>query len=176
MSETVATKRLFFALWPGNAVRKQLKVNLHNAKQHCEGRALVPANLHMTLAFVGNVPVDKITELEDMADAVTMQPLSFVLDHSGYFKRPQVLWLGTHHPPQVLINLSDKLVQGCRDCGYKMEDRPFKPHVTLMRKVKHNCPVEVMPVEWSVNEFVLVESRSTPDGVQYDVLKRWTCE
>ena len=173
MSEVVETKRLFFALWPGNTLRKQLKVNLHNAKQHCEGRALVPANLHMTLAFVGNVPANKIQELEGMADKVKMQPLSFMLDHSGYFKRPQVLWLGTHDVPQALTELSDTLVQGCRDCGYKMEDRPFRPHVTLMRKVKRHCPIDVMPVEWSAKEFVLVESCSTPGGVQYTVLKRW---
>jgi len=176
MSDSAETRRLFFSLWPDDVLRKKLTVNSQNAIQHCEGRALVPANLHMTLAFVGNVAVDNIPELEVMADSVTMQPFSFELDHSGYFKRPQVLWLGTHQPPRSLIDLSDTLVQGCRDCGYKMEERPFKPHVTLMRKVKHNCPIDVTLVEWLANEFVLVESRSTPDGVKYDVLKRWQCE
>ena len=176
MNETPDTKRLFFALWPGNKLRKQLKVNLHNVKRNCEGRPLVPANLHMTLAFVGNVEVEKIPGLEAMASKVVMQPFSFVLDYSGHFRRPQVLWLGTQLPPPELIQLSDNLVQGCRDCGYKMEDRPFKPHVTLMRKVKENCPFDVMPVEWQAKEFVLVESRSTPGGVKYDVLKRWACD
>ena len=51
---------------------------------------------------------------------------------------------------------------------------PFKPHVTLMRKalvVRRERPL--VAVAWRVDDFALVESKTTPDGAHYQVLTRW---
>ena len=50
-------ERLFFALWPDEALRQQLAVYPPMLKG-CGGRLVVQDNLHITLAFLGSVDGD----------------------------------------------------------------------------------------------------------------------
>ena len=55
-----------------------------------------------------------------------------------------------------------------------MDERPYRPHVTLARKVRAAYEeVEFEPISWDVREFGLVESTSTVEGVKYQVKLRW---
>ena len=58
--------------------------------------------------------------------------------------------------------------------GFARERRPFRPHVTLARKV--TSPGEMAlrgTVEWRADGFVLVRSVTDPSGAQYAVIRRW---
>ena len=47
--------------------------------------------------------------------------------------RPRVLWLGLDGDTDALISLQAQIDTGFQDYGFKKEERPFRPHLTLAR-------------------------------------------
>lgn len=170
MSESL---RLFFALWPDDEVRKQLgKIQREAALQH-RGKVVKVDNLHITLAFLGNVPTTDLPCLEKMAERIRFTPFTLQLDHLGVFTRARVLWLSASGVPDALQGLASEVNEGVEACGFDVDKRPFKAHLTLMRKVKYLRDFPIKPITWQVNSFCLVQSHTWPEGVQYEVIRRW---
>ncbi len=165
-------QRLFFALWPSDALRESL-TPLLKLKQECGGRAHPPTNLHITLNFLGMVDADTRDCLELAAGEIVSPPFVLTLDRFGYWPRPRVMWLGCSETPEPLAGLVSELNRVVEQCGLQPERRPYHPHLTLLRKAKQAPLVAAPELEWQVDDFVLVESASTPGGVEYRVLRRW---
>jgi 2'-5' RNA ligase len=165
-------QRLFFALWPDEALRETL-TPLLRLRRECGGRAHPPANLHLTLNFLGGVATQTRDCLEQAADALVLPPFALTLDRFGYWPRPRVVWLGCSETPPPLVALVAALNGVAEGCGLEPERRPYHPHLTLLRKA-HQAPVGAAPeLPWQVNDFVLAQSLSTPEGVEYRVVRRW---
>jgi len=152
-------KRLFFALWPDEATREAL----------CDWqRVCVPkgarkthhADLHLTLHFLGQVPGEKVVDLEVLGANQVPQTFQLTLGHLGRFSRPGVLWAGPENVPQGLKHLHEDLGEGLKELGLSVESRPYRPHVTLARKV-WELPrgIELPPINWKVRQWALVQSR-----------------
>lgn len=170
MSET---RRIFFALWPPDKVCEQLseQTRLYIPDNT---RPVTRSNLHMTLAFIGSVNTKQLSDYEHAASSLRANAFSLTLDQSGYFAHARVLWLGCSKSSDALLAFVSRLNERLRLCGYQSDDRPFVPHVTLARKYRQPHAVEMpVSIEWCVNDFSLVESRSTPAGIEYHVLKSW---
>lgn len=168
-----ARQRLFFALWPPDALTLALAA-LARAHVPPRARALPAGNLHITLAFVGPVTAATRACLEQAAATVTGAPFELALDRIGAWPGPGILWLAPSVIPSALGQLAGDLQQALRPCGYRPEARAYQPHVTLARKLKGRFPaVAVPPLHWPVRDFVLVESLTTPAGPCYQVLRRW---
>lgn len=166
------TRRLFFALWPDAAVRAALV----EAARHVpvQGRAVDPADFHITLAFLGATDAARERCCREAADRLRAVPFTLTLDRAGHWPRPQVLWLAPAVHPPALHALATDLATALRGCGFQPEARPFQPHLTLARKVRRAVlPEAVRPVLWPVGDFVLVESGGGADGVRYAVRARW---
>jgi len=86
------------------------------------------------------------------------------------------LWLGVRQTPTALISLVKQLNQHLFPCGYQPETRPFKGHLTLMRKASltQALPPIAQPIIWIVNHFCLVRSTTYPQGAHYEIIKRWS--
>lgn len=166
-------QRLFFALWPDDAVRASLSSVIKQVTQHHQGKAVRTDNLHITLAFLGYVSDAQRECIEAVADSISMTPFNLRFDHAGWFKRPKVLWLGANETPNALMQLITNLNQGLRGCDIALDDRPFAAHLTLMRKVKEFHEMEMEPIDWRVERFCLVQSFTQPEGVEYRVVKSW---
>lgn len=165
--------RLFFALWPGDEVRRQLEA-VAAALPRGVGRAVAPANYHITLEFVGPAVNSARECLEAAAGQIPVEPFRLSLGRFGYWAQPRTLWFGPHHLPPELLGLAYKLRDITAQCGLEPETRPYRPHVTLARKVARQPRwPEVRPVEWQVDDFVLCQSVTTAKGPAYEVLKRW---
>lgn len=164
--------RLFFALWPDEALRGSL-APLLKLQRECGGRAHPPANLHLTLNFLGSVAAQTRDCLEQAADAIVLPPFTLTLDRFGYWPRPRVVWLGCGETPPPLTALVDAVNGVVEGCGMEPERRPYHPHLTLLRKARQLPTVEAPSLRWPVDAFVLAESVSTPAGVEYRVLRRW---
>lgn len=171
MSNT--SRRIFFALWPPESVRLQLSeqtrpyLPLHT-------RAVKAANLHMTLAFIGAVDVITLGIYEQVASSLHASPFKITLDKSGCFVHAQVLWLGCSRVNSALSSLVSSLNKSLVVGGYHASDKPFIPHVTLARRYKSPQAVDIpVSIDWWVQDFALVESRLSPDGVRYKVLQTW---
>ena len=163
-------RRLFFGLWPDDAVRRQIAAL---SREVC-GRPVPEVNLHLTLLFLGMQNDAARQCFCTAAGQVQGSPFTLSLDRYGGWARKRIQWLGPSAPTTAFGELAGTLASALAACGFEAEKQPFVPHVTLSRKAKK--PVEgptPAPILWSVNDFVLAESVPSPDGVRYVVLERW---
>ncbi len=153
------TRRLFFALWPDDATRLEL-FHWQTYNLPADVRWQHRADLHMTLHFLGQVEPDRFDELLDLGKFVGKTSFDMLLDEIGYWPKPQVLWAGPTTPPAELLNLQLALGEGLHGLGFATEERPFRAHVTLARRVRERPVTEPLaPLAWSVSQLALVESR-----------------
>ncbi len=170
-----ATLRVFFALWPDSALQTALH-NMGNAlNPDCGGRVTRPETIHLTLAFIGALPADRLEALYAVAARVSAQAFDWQVDQLGYWRRHQILWAGTSQPLEALTTLAGRLHAALNDANLDFDDtKPFAPHITLLRKAR--CEQLVQPPQalyWRVREFVLVQSETAAEGANYRVLRRW---
>ncbi|SDC46808.1 2'-5' RNA ligase [Geodermatophilus telluris] len=97
-----------------------------------------PARWHLTLLFLGAVPPALLPGLTAaVGEAVARTPpVVLRLAGAGRFgppRRPQVCWAGLDGDVAVLTALAGRLADAARSLGLPVEDRPFRPHVTLGR-------------------------------------------
>ena len=163
-------ERLFFALWPDDAIRQQL-VDAYARIPGLKGqRDVLPNNLHMTLHFLGNIEASRVDCFRRQAEVISAHRFQLQLDRFGYFKKARVLWLGCEQLPDELIQLHANLGASIQACDFQPELRPFHPHVTLARKLRHAPQfVPVKPIVWNLDKFVLIQSFTHAEGVEYRV-------
>ncbi len=166
----MSTARLFFALWPDAPTRRSLRKACRPAVAFSGGRPVPPANYHLTLAFLGNVPEVAVPEIRAAAAAVEPPVLTLQLDRYGHFPRARVLWLGPAVPPAALAELAGALWAVVQPLGLTPDGLPFRPHVTIARKlVRPPRDPHAKPVTWRVHGFALIRSVTAPTGARYTV-------
>jgi RNA 2',3'-cyclic 3'-phosphodiesterase len=166
-------QRLFFALWPEEALREQL-AHLSRQVVGKRGKRVRSENLHLTLIFLGSMTMQQRACAEATARAIGGMPFELRLEQIGYWPRPRIIWLGPQETPQPLVDLVWRLNKGLNACGHQPEVRPYQAHMTLARKVAGPfSPRQVTPLVWQVDHFCLVRSITEPEGVQYQVLCTW---
>ncbi|HEV2321158.1 MAG TPA: RNA 2',3'-cyclic phosphodiesterase [Gammaproteobacteria bacterium] len=174
-----AGARLFFALCPEQGGGDSIYKATRNAVQASGGRPTSRENLHLTLAFLGNVAPDleaRVAALAtDTAAEVAAAPFSFDLDEIGYWPGSQVLWYGCRQTPETLRGLAMQLRRRLQAAQLPPKADKFVPHVTLARWVKNPGPLPAaVRIPWEVREFVLMRSETLAAGVRYTPLARCT--
>lgn len=167
-------QRLFFALWPDAAQRAAL-ARLAARLPDGLGRRVPPTNLHVTLLFLGSLAPAQRQAMEAVAAAVVAPACTVTLDRYGYWRRPQVLWVGSRVTPPALLVLVERLQQGAEAAGLRIDTRPYEVHLTLFRKVRRvpRAWPEPEPLVWPVDRYALVESVADAGGVRYEPLRSW---
>ncbi len=166
--------RVFFALWPDDAVRGRLARIAGSVPLQRPARRVPDHNLHLTLHFVGDVSFAERDCLREAAFAARGEAFELVVDIAGFFARPRIGWLGCGEMPAELDRLHQALGQALKACDYRPERRPYRPHVTFARKLAHLPAMpEFEPLAWPVDEFALIESRAGGNGVKYAVIETY---
>lgn len=167
--EPKLTERLFFALWPDDAVRERL-VPLIAAY---DGRPVLRENLHLTLVFLGDTDADARASCERAAGDVPFVPFELLITEVQWQRRRGIVWAAIAEVPAELAGLVSRLNARLADCGYSAETRPFRAHVTLARHVRRGRPIRIEPIRWQVDRFCLVSSQLSPDGSRYTLERCW---
>ena len=90
--------RLFFALWPDDAVRGAWSARLES-RTRAQGKAVPAAKLHLTLAFLGEVADDRVARSDRCrARASRARRSSSAGRYVGAFRDAQVAWVGLPPP------------------------------------------------------------------------------
>ena len=165
--------RVFFALWPDDGVRDALHREAQILHSNCGGRAMRRENLHLTLVFVGAVAVERLADLKAAAGSITGSSFELVLDQLGYWRHNRIVWAAPLSVPEALRELVGSLESRLRQAGFEFDQRPYAPHVTLLRDARAPGTPAPLHLGWSVRDFVLVESAHAPHGAAYRVLARW---
>ncbi len=169
----MSVKRLFFALWPNDRQRDQLRNVIGPAAKRVDGAAVYRGNWHVTLAFIGNYPEYLIHNIQSAAEEIEFEPFRMRFDKSEYWPRPKIAVLVTQSVPPELERLVTALNGVLSDAGIEPESRTFRPHITIVTKArpfKTQRLAQPALVEWS--GFELIESMSEPRGVTYRPLKQ----
>lgn len=174
--------RVFFALYPPEAATQMLAEAGQALLQGGRGRLIPRKNLHLTLAFLGDLPLDRLTALEAVGARVAHATSGFELklDQMGCWSRKGILWASCRQAPVGLLALESELLAGLRDAGLPAppDQRPFKPHVTLARHFSGGISQlqEGLKVCWPCDRFFLVRSRLDAAGSNYHTLASWPLE
>ncbi|WP_108649888.1 RNA 2',3'-cyclic phosphodiesterase [Dongshaea marina] len=166
------SKRLFFGLSLSQISRP---LQLLQKQLVSSGRAVHPDNFHLTLAFLGMTPENRLAELDQLAKQLAGTPFEITLDTLGHFKKARVLWIGPGDLPAPLELLASTLARRISELGIHVDWRtPYRPHATLYRKWQGALPeLEIPPIRVKIDAFSLFESRSFPEGVRYLELARY---
>ena len=172
---TQGSERLFLALWPDAALQRRMAALAESCLPTHAGRRAPAENLHVTLAFLGQVETATRVRLEQMIDATRAQAFELVLDRLGCFRRRGLMWVGAAEVPSPLQQLVADLKAAQLACGLTPDRRDYRAHVTLARNLRR-CPppAGIEPIVWPVREFVLVRSNLGAAGARYEVLRAWT--
>jgi len=170
------TARVFFALWPPKEIARQLAGIAADFSQAAGGRPTRCETIHLTLAFLGDVAVERLPELLRVAKEVHAAAFDLTLDRFGVWQHNHLFWAGCASPP-ALLDLADTLSKRLLEAGLAAADakRPFVPHVTLVRKlVRLDVALPAaQALTFHCGAFVLVRSRLSDKGSAYEVLARF---
>lgn len=141
-----------------------------------------PENLHLTLRFLGDVPVE---HLETISAAIgkaarSGDPLSLSIKGIGVFpgvRRARVLWVGIGGQRRQLLQLQEAVADALTGVGFPPEKRPYKGHVTIGR-IKSTVDFRRLAdalaefsgfetASFPVDAVALFRSRLRPDGPDY---------
>jgi 2'-5' RNA ligase len=177
MSDTLRqeTARLFFAIRPDSAVQAALNRMARKAVAgQQDGQCVKSENIHLTVLFLGDVESDRIDRLREIAGSVTAQMFSLSIQGTLFWKKNRIVMANVVHYPAALFALADTLKTVLVAAGFTCEERQYKPHITLIRKVGAHLPMQLEnPIQWNVNDWLLLQSRLSSHGACYTELGRW---
>ena len=165
--------RLFIGVFPPAEVLADLRGALPSGL-----KLTAVEQWHVTLAFLGEVPEERLSEVERALDCVSTtssRGIGLRLAGGGRFTngRSVALWAGVAGDLAGLSGLRADICAGL--AGH--DDKPFRPHLTIAyaRSGQAMAALESYagPM-WTVDEFVLVRSRYN-EGGGYDRLRSWAC-
>lgn len=180
-------RRLFIALTPPPAVVDHLDVAVAPLREQESGlRWTKPPMWHLTLAFLGDVDEDVQARLEKRLANVSSRYewVGLRFKGAGAFSRPasaRVLWIGVETDLLPLRKLADSCAAAGRKVGLEVDDRTYRPHLTLAR-AKAREGLDVRPLveqlstyegpSWTASEIHLVRSHLGPSP-WYETLVSW---
>ena len=171
------SERLFFALWPDQGVCGQMRDHVLPQLQSLRGKPQRPDQWHVTLVFLGEVPAPHRAALLAGAHRVQASPFTVTFDAIEYWRRPRVVCMTASFTPAPLHNLLETLRAALQSEGFEPDPRPYRPHVTLARKVFVAQEFTLSePITWPAHRFTLVRSVTDPAGSRYEPLEWWNLE
>lgn len=168
------SERLFFALWPDAAAVRALSAWAGQAHALCGGRVMLPDDLHLTMAFLGEVEKPRIPELQALLCNAQWSSGPLCIDRYGYFHGPRIVWAGPSSTAHWLQDLHLWLWRQLEPAGFRPDD-DFRPHLSLLRRAQIRNLADLprpAPVCWVPDDFRLIASRPGSNGSSYRTLAR----
>lgn len=143
----------------------------------------LPEQWHITLVFLGEIEAAAIKGLEGELGKLRSDEIALEMDGLGVFERAGILYAAVEVLPG-LAKLQRSVEAVARGCGVEVEERPYRPHITLARsrnrdgrqtleRLRDGLERQRLQERWSANEFVLYVSEASPEGARYRVLRRF---
>jgi 2'-5' RNA ligase len=179
-------RRLFFALWLGDAERADLAEAAVGPLAGLAGRALAAADWHVTLCFLGAVEERLLAPLCAQAALIAAPPFTLRLVRLDYWHEARVIAALAAEAPAAAQQLASDLRALARSLGLAPDEKPLRPHVTLMRGAepaawRPNAAQRRAPLQLTLRatQFHLAESLTlSPAAIgavsgRYASLARW---
>jgi RNA 2',3'-cyclic 3'-phosphodiesterase len=141
-------------------------------------------NLHLTLKFLGNVPLSDVQKVSDAVEraAKSVSPFDLTFSDCGSFPqhgRPSVLWISAQGSGLQILH--DAIENELAEVGFTRESRPFHPHLTIAR-LRHSQGARQLtelhrslgfaPIAFDVSEVVVFSSELLKQGSKHTAISR----
>lgn len=168
--------RAFVALELPDEFRGSVAALSRTLARHCRGRFVPYENLHVTLAFLGDIgEVECVAAVGALEDACAGRgPVPLDPDGLGKFGRRSdaTLWMGLRESDELMALAGDiRVALSVR--GLSFDEKPFLPHVTLARRVRltdGTLPDLPFPVPARARRITLFRSILDSTGATYKPL------
>lgn len=169
------TRRLFFALALPDEIRSALVAWRSSHFPLSAGRPIAQANLHLTLAFLGDVSAAKQRVLSQLAGRIQQPGFQVQINDAGQWLRSGVIWVGPRQPSRPLLQLAGLLRAQAARNGCHQPGLPFHPHVSLYRQATEAVSLPPPGFNWSftLSEFALYSSTYRQGRTTYHMLEKW---
>ena len=102
-------------------------------------------NLHLTLAFVGDVSQEEARRLSAaIRPLATLTPRDNTIGRIGTFERQRILYAGLT-PAESLDPVVEEVRATSARLGLPMDKKPFRAHITLARDWRRGHPPMTLP-------------------------------
>ena len=161
--------RLFIAINCAEKTRTLLLSTQDEIKiQSTKGSFSRPENLHLTLVFLGETCETQIPEIAASIEKILQPPIApftLTFTQTGCFRHSdkELWWVGTESTDpslQILNRLRQRLTNALAAADITFDSRPFTPHITLGREIKHHAPITLpkQKIPFPVNRISLMNS------------------
>ncbi|HEX8363434.1 MAG TPA: RNA 2',3'-cyclic phosphodiesterase [Longimicrobium sp.] len=176
--------RLFLGVPLDEELRSALAEHLRRAfPGGIPGRAVVPANWHLTLRFLGDTDAEQHRLLVEALEEAPLGPaFSLELGGLGAFPRARragVLWVGVDEGAAELKRVAALAEDAARRAGFPAERKPFSPHLTVSRLNPPRDLEETVAAappfggRMAVGEVVLFRSHLGAGPPRYEAIRRF---
>lgn len=153
-----------------------------SAQKLFEGTLTKPEQLHFTLQFIGEVQEKQVQIIQQALRSLPIEPFQICLGSLGVFPSQnhiRILWIDAQ--AKELIDLAHN-VNSILEPIVDLEEREFVGHITLARVKKvfdkeklitYLKSIEIEPICFTGNEFILKQSILTPQGAEYFNVERY---
>ncbi len=184
----ISKKRIFIAIkiYIGENLLNMIS-NLKSGLKDEKIKWTETENFHVTLVFLGDTEESKIKEINSMLRTTCEDfgKLEIFIKGSGVFKNfndTRILWTGIE-PSEKLNKLYDCIKTGLKDTGISLEERIFRPHITLgrIKNIRDHDNLKFLVTGYlnadmqsqQVNEVILYESILIHTGPVYKPLENY---
>lgn len=171
----MAAPHYFFAVPLENHVKEYLDAVCKESKSMFPFKRWVHReDFHVTLAFLGNVSPEMLQRAQEKLAQVTSTtaPFSLATDRVGIFGKqdsPRILWKGVKHS-SPLCTLQQKVNDAMKAAEFYLDERPFRPHITMARKWIGDRPFSLVRLENHLQPIVKEETFVVKEVVLYETL------
>ena len=162
-----------------NIIEIQTKINSSGAHL----KLVNPNILHITMEFLGEITENQVKEVEKILDSIEISTLKLeikepdVLPNENYIK---VVYCKLEGETDSLIKIQEELRLKLKEKGFRVDKRPFKPHLTIARVKSAKNRKELISVIkemtgincgiQKITSIKLKKSVLKPEGPEYSTL------
>lgn len=177
--------RLFIAMNFNDRVKKQIRGIINQVKsKSLKGRFVNEEHIHLTVEFLGEIQNKRVDTIKEIMNNIVFDCFSISLTKVGYFKSRDgdIYWIGLEQNDS-LSNIYKELHHSLKGNGFQLENRDYKPHITIGRKVKlldgttlDEINNEVSKIKIDMNKIDLMKSEFCNGTLKYSVVEsRFLC-
>ncbi len=176
--QNISTRRVFIALNLPSGVRTRIIELLNNLNQKYRGVKWVKSEgIHLTLYFLASVNETQLEKVKLIMQSIEgkFKELQFTTAKINAFPNltlPRVIFLDCQQTNgNSVLKLQKLLGEKLTQAGFKIDERPWRPHITLGRikdRLNLNLAFLKLPSEsFTLANFELMESILRPTGAEY---------
>ena len=142
--------RTFIGINLDTSVKESIKAIQSTIKRNADrGRYKYIDNFHITLKFLGEIEQGDVSKVNKVLGQIAAihEAFSLEINKVGFFKGRgsiHALWLGMVYDNNPLISLYSSIEKGLIDEGFKKDNRPYTPHITIAQDLVLNTDFNVL--------------------------------